>query len=67
MDKNIKEDNKPSPRAFYDWEKEEAEVGRSNAEVEAIVHDIYRSAVYGETPAKRQPQTPPAEATQKML
>ena len=64
MDKNIKEDNKPSPRAFYDWEKEEAEVGRSNAEVEAIVHDIYRSAVYGETPAKRQPQTPPAEATQ---
>ncbi len=45
----MKEEKKnPSPRVFYDQEKEE--MGRTDTEVDAIVRDIYRSAVYGVSP-----------------
>ena len=42
------EQKKPSPRVFYDQEKEET--GKTDTEVDAIVRDIYRSAVYGVSP-----------------
>ncbi len=42
------EQKKPSPRVFYDQEKEE--MGKTDTEVDAIVRDIYRSAVYGVSP-----------------
>ena len=55
------EENKRSPREFYDQEKEV--IGRPDTEVDAIIRDIYRSAVYGEKPEQRRPQRP-AEETQ---
>ena len=55
------EKKKSSPREFYDYEKEEA--GRTDAEVEAIIRDIYRSAVYGVSREQRKQQRK-AEDTQ---